>query len=389
MVRRVQWMTQAALGALIGEMMMGRRLGRQALGWGALIGLLPQLFEGGLSLFLDTAHVLDVRQAAGHSVLVLALAAWGLVRGFGKLPGFEKIQPRETGLWIGVTWAAHLTVDACTVDGVALAWPISGTRTTLNLLADGDFLVAAPLVAAVIWLAFLPAAKGVKSSGKKKPRGKKSAPPDRRGRIRGWGFGLSAGYLLLAGGLKVWATGGFEADLARRGVRSDRRMVAPLPANLLLWRCVAEQGGEFRVGYRSVFEGRDAPVRWTIYPKGADALVRLPDLRETRTLRTVTGGWWLARPHGKGAWLGDLRHPEDRIWGARKTMVDSRMALAWLILPDRENDRLRTSRPEAGDGADRLRRTGHRIIGQRDQWEANPRLAGVPGSLPELLAVEE
>jgi hypothetical protein len=29
------------------------------------------------------------------------------------------------------------------------------------------------------------------------------------------------------------------------------------------------------------------------------------------------------------------------------------------------------------------------MIGRRDLWEANPRLAGVPGSLPEFLAVEE
>jgi hypothetical protein len=29
------------------------------------------------------------------------------------------------------------------------------------------------------------------------------------------------------------------------------------------------------------------------------------------------------------------------------------------------------------------------MIGNRQAWEANPRLAGVTGSLPECLAVEE
>jgi hypothetical protein len=30
-----------------------------------------------------------------------------------------------------------------------------------------------------------------------------------------------------------------------------------------------------------------------------------------------------------------------------------------------------------------------RLLGKRQAWEANPRLAGVTGSLPEFLAVEE
>jgi hypothetical protein len=36
-----------------------------------------------------------------------------------------------------------------------------------------------------------------------------------------------------------------------------------------------------------------------------------------------------------------------------------------------------------------LRRMGRRIVGDREAWEANPRLAGTTVSLPEFLAVEE
>jgi inner membrane protein len=332
---------------------------------------------------MDTAHGLDLHRAAGHSLVVMGLGTYGLARGAAKLWVREKISARDAGIWIGVTWLAHMLVDACTVEGVALAWPLSGLRMSFHLLGDSDLLFAAPMVVSVVWLAFLPPAPV------KKPRGKKALPPSRRGKICRWGLGLSAGYLLLAGGLKGWISAGFEADLVRRGIRFERRMESPMPANLLLWRGVVDQGNEFRVGYRSVFEGMAAPVRWTMYPKGAEALESVRELRETRTLQTLTGGWWLARPHGKGAWLGDLRHAEDRTWGSRKTMVDSRMAVSWLILPEGTNDHLRTILPDPENDGELMGRMSRRIVGQRDRWEANPRLAGVPGSLPEFLAVEE
>src|SRR6187455_1088724 len=41
----VDWITQAALGAMVGELMMGRLLGKRALAWGALFGILPELLD--------------------------------------------------------------------------------------------------------------------------------------------------------------------------------------------------------------------------------------------------------------------------------------------------------------------------------------------------------
>jgi inner membrane protein len=42
-----------------------------------------------------------------------------------------------------------------------------------------------------------------------------------------------------------------------------------------------------------------------------------------------------------------------------------------------------------GDVGEMLSRMGQRIVGKRERWEANPRLDGVTGSLPETLAVVE
>jgi len=230
-----------------------------------------------------------------------------------------------------------------------------------------------PLLAALVWLAFL--------------RTKKQLPQRRR--LNAWGLGLAAGYALLSVGMKFTVSAGFAADLARRGVTFQRRMEAPTPFNILLWRAVVDRGDEFWIGYRTVFERHATPVRWTVYPQGKDALAGLTDMREVKTLMWFTNGWWIARPHAKGAWIGDLRFGEARSWGDKKTMVDSRLVFAWDVTPAAQGDRLRQLHPARPKPDENLKRMAWRMLGKREAWEANPRLAGVTGSLPEFLAVEE
>lgn len=381
-VRSVDLITQAALGASIGELMMGKRLGNRALAWGALFGCLPEILEWLPSPFLDTAREIACGRGLGHSLILLPLASWGIARGLVKLWTREKIQLAEAWRFVFAVWAAHVLVDCFSVEGAALGWPFSIRRMAFNILPDIDFLFTAPLVVTVIWLAFL------KDTNGKKPRGKKSAPPSRRRKLCYWGLGLSASYTLLAVGLKFVASAGFEADLARRKTVLVRRMESPTPYNLLLWRSVVDRGSEFWVGYRSIFEWHETPLRWTVYLKDADDLAKVADLRETKTLRSATDGWWIARTDVKGAWLGDLRFCETRTWGSKKDAVDSRLAIAWLIDGVAERKRLQAIVPETDAPGD-IGRMGKRILGDREAWEANPRLAGVRSSLPEFLPVEE
>jgi hypothetical protein len=130
-------------------------------------------------------------------------------------------------------------------------------------------------------------------------------------------------------------------------------------------------------------------VRWTIYPKGGAALADVAEMRETKALVRFTDGWWIARPHAKGAWLGDPRFQESRTWGSKKGMVDSRLAFSWVVNPSLKGDHLRPVSTAGAEQAESLRRMAARTVGNRESWEANPRLAGVPGSLPEFLPVEE
>ena len=364
--------TQAALGAAVGEMMLGRRLGNRALAWGALFGTAPDL-DALFAPFFSNATNLWWHRGPSHSLVVMIAASWLLAPWLAKLWKRDKISRARAGWFVFAASSTHVLIDCFTVYGTSVLWPFSATRLAFNHLFIIDPAFTMPMLVALTWLAFL--------------RTKKQLP--KRRRLNAWGLGLSSAYALLSVGMKFAASAGFEADLTRRGVAFERRMEAPTPFNILLWRSVVDRGNEFWVGYRTVFEARSSPVRWTIYPKGENALAGMENLREVKTLQWFSGGWWIARPHVKGAWVGDLRFDETRSWGNREGMVDGRPAFAWDVMPGADGDRLRSYFPTRTNPGETLRRMAMRIAGKKDAWEAIPRLAGVTGSLPESLAVKE
>jgi inner membrane protein len=370
---RVDSITQAALGAAVGEWLLGKRLGNRALAWGAAFGTLPDL-DVLLSPLLNAASDLWWHRGPSHSLLVMIAASYWLSPLLAKRWKRDKVTRTRAAWFIFAVWSSHVLIDCFTVYGTSVLWPFSSYRVGFNHLFIIDFFFTLPMLVTLVWLAFL--------------RTKKQLP--KRRRLNAWGLGLASAYALLSVGMKFVASAGFEADLARRGVKFERRMEAPTPFNIVVWRSVVDRGDEFWVGYRTVFERHDTPVRWTIYPQGAAALDALGDSREAKMVRWFSDGWWIARPHAKGAWVGDLRFGEGRRWGDKKSMVDSRLVFAWDILPGAENgEHLRGLSSGRDNPEEVLKRLARRAVGDREAWEANPRLAGVTGSLPEFLAVEE
>lgn len=364
--------TQAALGAAVGEMMLGKRLGNRALAWGALFGTLPDL-DVVFSPLLDNAANLWWHRGPSHSLLLMIAASWLLAPWLAKLWKRDKVSRARAGWFVFAAWSTHVLIDCFTVYGTSVLWPFLDHRVGFNNLFIIDFFFTMPMLVTLVWLAFL--------------RTKKQLP--KRRRLNAWGLGIATAYALLSVGMKFAASAGFDADLARRGVKYERRMEAPAPFNILLWRSVVDRGDEFWVGYRTVFESRSAPVRWTVFPQGADSVAAMEDLREVKRVMWFSDGWWIARKHAKGVWMGDLRFGEGRTWGDRKGMVDSRLSFSWNVLPQEDGDRLHPLHPSRTNADETLKRMALRIAGKREAWEATPRLAGVTGSLPEFLAVEE
>lgn len=364
--------THAALGAAIGEAMLGRRLGNRALAWGALFGSLPDV-DVLVSPFLGNAWDLWWHRGPTHSLLVIALASWLLAPKLARFWKKEKVSRKLAGWFVFAELAGHVFIDCFSVYGTDVFWPLPVARVGIGNLFIVDPLFTLPLVVTLVMLSRL--------------RTKKELP--KRRRLLAWGLGLAGGYALLGLGAELWIATGIERDLSRRKAVYQRTMASPTPFNILLWRAVVDRGDSFWVGYRSVFEGSRSPVRWTVYPKGEASVAGLEQSKAFRAVNRFSDGWWIARRHVKGAWIADLRFGEARVWGKKQGMVDGWNAFSWDILPEERGETLRRcARPEM-DAADMMSRMVRRTFGNKAAWEANPRLAGVTGSLPEFLDVEE
>lgn len=364
--------TQAALGAAVGEATLGRHLGNRALVWGVILGTLPDL-DIILSPFLDTAGELAHHRGASHSLFVMVVASFVLAPLFARIWERDQVSKVRAGCFVFLVWSTHVLIDCFTVYGTTVFWPFSDHRVGFNNLFIIDFFVTGPLLISLVWLAYL--------------RSPEDQP--KRRRLCYWGLGLSSAYICLSLLAKWTVSTGFETDLDRRDLTYHRRMEAPTPFNILLWRSVIDRDDELWVGYRTVFESRSTPVRWTIYPRGRDTFNRFADARETRIIDWFSDGWWIARPHEQGIWLGDLRFDEARHWIACKDTVENRLAFSWIFTPDSKGDSLRQIEADDHQVGETLHRLALRIVGNRDAWEITPRLADAHGEHPELLRIEE
>lgn len=364
--------TQAALGAAVGEAMLGKKLGNRALLWGLFFGTLPDL-DVIISPFLDTANNLIWHRGPSHSLLLMILVSFGLAKPLSKLWKKQKVTPALAGWFVFAVWSTHVLIDCFTVYGTSVLWPFSDSRIGFNNLFIIDPFYTLPLVVTLVWLAFL--------------RTRKQLP--KRRRLCWWGLGLSTGYVALSLLAKHLISSHFEDDLKKRGVTFTRRMEVPTPFNIILWRSVVDRGDEYWVGYRGLLDSPRDPIRWTVYPKGADTFSLYAEMREPKAVAWFSQGWWIARRHKKGLWLGDLRFGETRNWNDRKDTVDSRLAFTWIFMPSENREKLRQAISERDGAGETLRRLFLRIFGDQKSWEADPRLAGIHGSLPEPLRVVE
>jgi len=363
----------AAAGAAAGEILLGKRLGNQALAWGAGLASLPWLLDGIAGWFLSTTAQLAFGGTATHSLLLAGIAAAVMPRWLAA--GWKRAKiPRSRLAWfVGLAWAIGSLPGCLTAPGVQLSWPIPAPRVGIDLLGPGDALPG--LLLAGFMFALVPL------------RAKKEQP--KRRRRWWWGVGLTGGYLALALTARLLVGAGFDADLARRGTVTERRHLSPTPWNPLLWRGLADRGDEVWSAYRSVWEWPATPVRWTILPRNREVFARHAEAKEVRRLDGYTDGWWICRTNKTGLWLADLRSGEQRVWGERKGMVNIRFKRAWRFEPGTAGAPVHALKPESKRSGEQLARLARRSFGDLQALDGLPRLAGVPGALPEILRSEE
>lgn len=303
--------TQAVLGAAVGEAVLGRKVGTKAAIWGAVAGTLPDLDVVAYP-FLDEVSKLSWHRGPSHAFFYLCLAAplvgWAICR-------LHKGQAswRQWTLLAYLGFITHVLLDAFTVYGTQLFRPFSDYPVAFSTIAIIDPLYSLPLLVGVIGALLI-------------RRGSS------RRRIFNWlGIGLSTAYLLTTAGIKANVDGIVERELARQDIGYSRYMTAPTLLNAILWQVTVESDSGYLVSDYSLLDANTRLV-FDFVPRN-DSLLRPVDAsRAVKQLRWFSRGYYaVTQPKGR-LLFHDLR------FGELNVEKDSsyQYIFSWQLQPPRD-----------------------------------------------------
>ena len=365
-LRAMDSLSQIVLGAAVGEVVLGRRIGNRAMVWGAVAGTLPDMDVLG-QYFLSELDNLAFHRGISHSLLFTVLGAlvfgWATDRLYRSrhhawiamgtkaaaavVVGFVVnfltmiLAPGQwlplalyvplVGLWwwrhgqrryFSGTWEppdadlrgwvalffwgflTHILLDCFTTYGTQIFAPFSNMR-----VAWGTISVADPLYTVPFLICLLIAARFART--------------DQRRAVWNWvGIGLSSAYLLLTVVHYNRVSRTFTDALAKQDIGYERFFITPTIFNNVLWNGVVDAGEVYLLAQHSFYD--EVPVTFTPVAKGFDLLHNIDTDPTLATLRWFSAGYLNAvrRDDGQlqvndlrfGTFSGEATHPDDYIF---------------------------------------------------------------------------
>ncbi|MFT4526122.1 MAG: inner membrane protein [Bacteroidia bacterium] len=148
-------LTQAALGAAIGQATLGRKLGKVGPIAGAIVATIPDL-DVVLYAFYDSVDMLRIHRGFSHSFVFCLLAAVGLSVVIKQIKWFKTIALIRLWWFTFLCLVTHVLLDYCTAYGTQLLLPFSDSRLGLDTINVVDPLYTLPLLIGTLSGYFIP-----------------------------------------------------------------------------------------------------------------------------------------------------------------------------------------------------------------------------------------
>jgi inner membrane protein len=321
--------SQAALGAVVGQIAGHRRLGYRAAAVGALAGAAPDI-DVLFALGGDYFDQLVLHRGFTHSLFCAPLLApfggwlaWYIER---KRHPPDDARPGRLGVWIlvvGVALLSHPLLDVLTSYGTQLLQPFSDRRFAIDAMPIID-----PIYTGCLLLGLWLAARALRDHA----RATAVATLLVSSAYLGWGWWLN-----------VAAEREATRQLSAAGITGARVAAFPTLLQIHYRRIVARTDGDDRIGYLSMW--RPCPIAWQ---RGArydgPEIARFLASREGRIFDWFTMGWTrfqrLVDADGMLLRAIDLRYGFDERPDASIFSAAARFDAA---------NRLLTVRPDQGD----------------------------------------
>ena len=351
-------LTQITLGAAVGEVVLGKKVGNRAMLWGAIGGTIPDL-DILSNFFMDDMGALAFHRSITHSFffaftapllfgwLVHRLYQSGLYRakgykfwvigssmlfllaivvGINAIPILSGGNPStptmlisglilvSLGYWF---WKNYYPDDP---EPVAASWkdwswlffwaifthPLLDACTAFGTqlfqpfsdyrVAFNNISVVDPIYTLPFLLCVIIASWMLRENPLRKV-------------VNYLGIGISTAYLLFSFYNKYQVNQVFERSLAQEGYQYERYRTAPTIMNNVLWNCIAEGDTAYYQGLYSLWDSEAKITHWNIFPKNRHLLQEYHDDRSMKILRWFSDGYYNIIERDSGGWqFNDLRY---------------------------------------------------------------------------------
>lgn len=277
-------LSQLLLGATATAACVPAARRRTALLVGAALGTLPDLDILPMALLdLDPVEVMTWHRAASHSLFLLPVFGWLLWLALRRFWKPVREAPRAWLLGIQLALITHPLLDALTIYGTQLWWPLRPSPVMGGSFFIIDPLYTLPLLVACVVAAF-----------------------NRSRRALLAGLALSTAYIGWSIAAQTYVHRVAARDLAALGFADAPRFVTPTALNTLLWRVVVMTPDGYLEGHRSLVADKK-PMSFTAYSSDIPALAATREFTAVRELLWFNRGFMKAEERDGRLVLSDLR----------------------------------------------------------------------------------
>lgn len=288
-------LTHIALGAVIGEVVAGKKLGRKALIIGAAAQSLPDI-DFVLGFFHTPVEDLLVHRGITHSFLFNILVTIGLAYVLKRwLRNENPLTLRHWMIFLGIELLMHLTLDSLNSYGTGLFEPFSNTRISFNVIFVADPFFTIWSLIAMVALFF-----------------RRLKEPARM-RLAGITLVVSAAYMAVCLINKSIIDSRARDTFANNSLTIKNYFTSPTPLNNMLWYVVAEVDSGFYIGYSSVFDS-DPNIHLEYYPQNNHLLKGVPNPADVALLKRFSQGYYTIEKVEETIVLNDLRFGQIAGW---------------------------------------------------------------------------
>jgi inner membrane protein len=318
--------THIVLGAVIGEALAGKKLGKKAMLLGAIAQSLPDI-DFMASFWMDAARDVWVHRGITHSLLFVALLtpllAWAATRLYRRPERLEPDLPLEPGpgfqspatpgmafggairargmtfgnwcVFFGLQLFIHIFLDAFNAYGTGWFEPFDHYRVSFHIL-----FVADPFYSCWLGISFL-ALLILKRNSRR-----------RKFWVR---FGLIASSLYLYYCImnKYRVDTLVKKELQQQRISYKRYFTTPTPLNSWLWYIVTEDSAGYHTGYISVFD-RKQSKDWRFFPRNDSLLSPFRSHPDVQYLLRFSQGYYTVEQWKDRLVFNVLRFGEMKGW---------------------------------------------------------------------------